>query len=110
MATPLVPGTPQTTTDSTFSADLSQDQLAPGSILHFSLVVEDDLGNSSQPALLDVIIQALPIASLEGTPTVISIANPNINLVGKTSSPAANLKQFTWELVSVTPPTGGQPT
>jgi len=101
---PLIPGTALTTTDPDLVAGLTADQLVPGSVLHFSLVVQDDLGNNSQPALLDVAVQALPIASLEGTPTVISAGNPTITLVGKGSSPADHLKQFTWELVSVTPP------
>jgi hypothetical protein len=109
-STTLVPGTPQTTTDPTLSADLGQDSLQPGSVLHFSLVVVDDLGNTSQPALLDVTVQALPVASLAGTPTVISIASETITLEGTASTPAANIKQYTWQLVSITPPDGAAST
>ncbi|HEX4030669.1 MAG TPA: hypothetical protein VHX20_09925 [Terracidiphilus sp.] len=102
--TPLIPGTPLTTTVPTLTADLSAAKLVAGAILHFSLVVQDDLGNSSQPALLDVTVQALPVASLGGTATVVSLANPTLSLIGKDSTPSGNLKEFTWELVSVTEP------
>jgi hypothetical protein len=106
MATnPLIPGTPQTSDTPEFVANLGQDQITAGSVLHFSLVVEDDLGNSSQPALLDVTVQALPIASLAGTPATISAGTASITLEGKNSTPAGHLKQYKWELVSITPPT-----
>jgi hypothetical protein len=103
-STPLIPGTPLTTTTPTLTANLGAAKLTAGEVLHFSLVVQDDLGNSSQPALLDVTVQALPVASLQGTPIVISLANPTITLEGNASTPAAHLKQYTWELVSTSPP------
>jgi hypothetical protein len=103
MATnPLIPGTPQTSATPEFVANIGQDQVTAGAVLRFSLVVEDDLGNSSQPAFLDVTVQALPVADLTGTPTVIPAGAATITLEGKASTPAGHLKQYKWELVSVT--------
>jgi hypothetical protein len=101
--TPLLLNTPITTTVPTLTADLSSDKLTAGATLQFSLVVQDNLGNNSQPALLTVTVQAAPVASLAGTPLVVSLSSPTVTLVGKASTPAANLVKYTWELASVTP-------
>lgn len=97
----LVTGTPQDTADATAVVTLSPEP-APGTVLRFSLVVEDDLGNNSQPAFVDVTVQALPVAVIRAAPTV--SANTNISLDGSGSGPAGHLKAYKWELVSETPP------
>lgn len=92
----LTAGTPQTTTDATAVVTLAAAPAA-GTSLRFSLVVTDDLGNQSQPAFIDVAVQALPVAVLKPVKTV--SAGAAITLDGTGSTPAANIKSYQWELV-----------
>ena len=97
----LVTGTSQDTADATAVVTLSPEP-APGTVLRFSLVVQDDLGNSSQPAFVDVTVQALPVAVITTAPTI--SVNSNITLNGAGSAPSGHIKTYKWELVSETPP------
>lgn len=97
----LVAGTPQDTTDATAVVTPSPEPV-PGTVLRFSLIVQDDLGNSSMPAFIDVTVQESPIAVITSAPTVSS--NTNIILNGAASGPAGHLKNYKWELVSQNPP------
>ena len=76
---------------------------AAGQTLRFALTVIDDLGNASQPAFVDVSVQAAPVAVLGG-PKTVSAGQP-ITLVGGDSTPPGHIKTYRWELVSkpVTP-------
>ena len=93
-------GAAQTTTDPTVVVTVTPAPAA-GQVLRFSLVVIDDLGNSSQPAFVNVTVQALPVAVLAGPPTV--SAGATIALVGSDSTPTGHIKTYQWQLVPVRP-------
>lgn len=92
----LSSGTPQTTTDATAVVTLGAPPAA-GTILRFSLVVTDDLGNKSAAAFIDVAVQAVPVAVLKPVATI--SAGSSFTLDGTGSTPPANIKSYEWELL-----------
>ena len=94
-------GAAQTTTDPTAVVTVNPAPTA-GQTLRLSLVVIDDLGNTSQPAFVNVTVQALPVAVLTG-PTAFS-AGATIALVGSASTPAGHIKTYQWQLTPLLTP------
>lgn len=68
----------------------------------FRLVVEDDQGLVSEPAIVSVKVQdTRPIASLEGTPEVVDFGK-SFKLVGENSRATVagrRIRKYTWTLL-----------
>ena len=86
---------PQTTTDPTLVVTHDPAKpLAPGKYT-FSLVVTDDLNQSSAPATFVVEVRSVPTVTLAGPPVV--APNTDITLTAKVTSTGA-IKNFIWSV------------
>jgi hypothetical protein len=103
----LTPGATVSTKDASAVVTLGSPAVA-GSNLRFSLVVVDNYGNTSQPAFVDIAVQALPVAVIRTGATNVS-PGTNISLDGSLSTPPGTLTTYRWTLVSVTAPDAPTP-
>ena len=97
----FVPGQAVSTPDPTVQVDVTaQSQLRPGKH-RFQLVVTDDSGNVSEPAVVEVIVrdETKPTAVIDAPATV--AAGRSFSLSGARSSdiPPGRIIRFTWTLL-----------
>ncbi len=96
-------GAAVTNTSPTVSVTVGGTPPSVGSVLTFSLLVVDDLGNKSTPATCTVTVRGVPAATLTGPPAV--AANTPITLVGTgTPQGGGKIVSFVWQLTSVSKP------
>ncbi len=100
----LTPNTPIKTEDAVLEIRVLEDALLPPGRHVFQLVVADDAGNISEPALAEVIIRdtQAPTAVLDVRPARQIEFGASFALLGERSSdiPPGRIVSYTWTLVS----------
>lgn len=95
-------GTVVTTTENTIPVDVTPTAPLPAGVHHFQLVVVDDAGNQSDPAVAQIVIKdsTKPTAVLSIAPTQVE-PGVSFKLDGTKSSDVApgKIVQFIWTMI-----------
>ena len=97
----FTPNQPIDTDQPTIEVSVNADSPLPVGVHTFQLIVTDDSGNASQPALIEIVVRdtLAPTAVIDG-PRQVEVGNA-FELSGKRSSdiPPGRIVRFTWMLV-----------